>query len=1144
VILANCSNVTVENQDVSYGAIGVHAEYSNNLTIRNNTSDYNFEDGIRLLKSENCSINNNSCNSSILGSGINIGDFAGADWNLIKDNICNSNNEYGIYIRGSNNTAISNRCNLSKSEDGIYVYGTYNKILNNYCEWNIDGIALNYADWNAVDNNICQNNLNGIILFTSSYNGLNNNTCNSNDAGIDTGGFSPGSNYNTLSNNTANSNDIGIYLTNSDYSKVENNTCKFNNFYGMTFGIAMYNIIHKNTLNSNSRGLQGGTMAIRSTYSENTFNFNTYDGIFCGGLQQSTFVGNNVSNNNVGMNLDVSRWNTFYDNIVSFNAIKGIVIDFGSNNNLLYHNNIISNAKQAEDNVSSAWSNSNQEGNYWSDYTGLDDGSGAGKHAIAGDGIGDTLIPHFGLDSYPFISSFYWWRITGKPVLNLVDSNPSDADYNLNWNSITNALGYELQEDSSAAFSAPLNAYKGSNLALNVINQSEGDYFYRVRAYNKYAAGPWSNVVNITVDIAPTAPKNLTALNVTGTDVELTWKPNPETDIQSYRIFINAPGAGESGPFNPLGSVPGTSNTYTVLSLQEETTYYFVVTALDNLYESLYSNVCTVTTLDESAPEQPLGLEAEAVSNSQIDLNWNASTALDLTGYFIYMNESGGGASGNFILFNTTIGSATSFSATGLAEEVTYHFKIIAFDEVPNNSSFSNVASATTLDATPPNIPTGLAVINPTRNSLTVTWNANTDSDLVGYMLYRSEYLSGSYTELFRDPLDSLQFIDTNLTMDTTYFYKLKAIDDVNLSSDFSEPASGTTLSAFPPERTGLISEISIPEDTYDDTTLNLYDVFTDQDTEELSFSVSGQNNVNAFIYASNGTVILEPKANWNGREDLTFYASDSDFPEIPYTITVIVTPVNDPPGLAQILKPNDGTEFDEGMALEFIGSCVDPDEEYGDVLTFKWISSKTGELGTGAKLTDITPEAGEHTIPLEVADKAGLKSTASITITIIGDDTTPDDGTDGDGTKDTGDDGKDTGGLGDNNTMLAILAVVIIIIIAAIMFFVMRKRRGTTEEGGETEIPEPTPPAEGGEAIEETAAPGPVAASQPEVPQLPEGAAPEVPPEPVPAEPIKIERSMLEELPKTAPVSEEVRATAQVVEGEPVTVIDDSEGI
>jgi len=46
------------------------------------------------------------------------------------------------------------------------------------------------------------------------------------------------------------------------------------------------------------------------------------------------------------------------------------------------------------------WSN-NGEGNYWSDYTGEDDGSGG---RVAGDGIGDTLIPHWGVDYYPLMN--------------------------------------------------------------------------------------------------------------------------------------------------------------------------------------------------------------------------------------------------------------------------------------------------------------------------------------------------------------------------------------------------------------------------------------------------------------------------------------------------------------------------------------------------------------------------------------------------------------------------------------------------------------------------------------------------------------------------------------------------------------------
>ena len=47
------------------------------------------------------------------------------------------------------------------------------------------------------------------------------------------------------------------------------------------------------------------------------------------------------------------------------------------------------------------------EGNYWFDYPGADDGSGTGKHAVTGDGIGDTQIPWLGpeYDYYPPMNS-------------------------------------------------------------------------------------------------------------------------------------------------------------------------------------------------------------------------------------------------------------------------------------------------------------------------------------------------------------------------------------------------------------------------------------------------------------------------------------------------------------------------------------------------------------------------------------------------------------------------------------------------------------------------------------------------------------------------------------------------------------------
>jgi hypothetical protein len=52
------------------------------------------------------------------------------------------------------------------------------------------------------------------------------------------------------------------------------------------------------------------------------------------------------------------------------------------------------------------WNNSDEEGNYWSDYTGVDNGA---NDRLAGDGIGDTKIPHpgAGCDYYPMMAFIY-----------------------------------------------------------------------------------------------------------------------------------------------------------------------------------------------------------------------------------------------------------------------------------------------------------------------------------------------------------------------------------------------------------------------------------------------------------------------------------------------------------------------------------------------------------------------------------------------------------------------------------------------------------------------------------------------------------------------------------------------------------------
>lgn len=97
-------------------------------------------------------------------------------------------------------------------------------------------------------------------------------------------------------------------------------------------------------------------------------------------------------------------------------------------------------------------------------------------------------------------------------------------------------------------------------------------------------------------------------------------------------------------------------------------------------------------------------------------------------------------------------------------------------------------------DTTPPAIPTGLTVATGDEDgTLDVSWNANTDPDLDGYNLYRSDALNGTYVMVNTAVISGTTYTDSGLEDNTTYYYKLKAVDDEGQESDFSQPASGTT---------------------------------------------------------------------------------------------------------------------------------------------------------------------------------------------------------------------------------------------------------------------------------------------------------------------------------------------------------------
>jgi len=349
-----------------------------------------------------------------------------ADDTYIYDINC-SNNCIGIFLNYTNRFAINDSI-ISWNQYGIVAYNSNsNNMINNFYNWNsYTGIILYLSSFNNINNNIISfNSEYGLEAILSDSNIIKNNTCNYNDDGMDFYSITSS----IIENNTCNWNNYyGFWIDSANWNYFINNTC-CNNDEGMDIFDSSFNYFINNTFDSNRwYGMYLSTVS-NCDFTNNTCS-NTDVGLSLSDSSQNTFQWNNYSNNRNGIYLE---WecssNTFFENIIFRNTARSITIESRSNNNLFYHNFIISNTQQASDQCNNNW-DYNNEGNYWSDYTGVDNGAGG---RVAGDGIGDTNIPHPGpgMDNYPFIKP-YGWIYPGIPASAIpitITSLPYFANY-------------------------------------------------------------------------------------------------------------------------------------------------------------------------------------------------------------------------------------------------------------------------------------------------------------------------------------------------------------------------------------------------------------------------------------------------------------------------------------------------------------------------------------------------------------------------------------------------------------------------------------------------------------------------------------------------------------------------------------------
>jgi|SRR5271157_1433285 len=217
-----------------------------------------------------------------------------------------------------------------------------------------------------------------------------------------------------VTNNTIISDDFGIQVTEATNVVVANNDFK----HAGSAAIVVSDDDNVSVFDNNVTAMNGIQIenCTEGSFSSNTI-LSSETGIFIAQSYGDTLSGNNVSSiTSMGLWLSSCNNNSFFGNNVSTTSPYGLFI-WLSYNNTIFDNNFPGNGSQilCYDNSTNTWDNG-LEGNYWSNYTGVDTNL---------NGIGDTpyIIDSTNRDNHPLMGLFQSFNTSLNCDVNIVSNS-------------------------------------------------------------------------------------------------------------------------------------------------------------------------------------------------------------------------------------------------------------------------------------------------------------------------------------------------------------------------------------------------------------------------------------------------------------------------------------------------------------------------------------------------------------------------------------------------------------------------------------------------------------------------------------------------------------------------------------------------
>ncbi|EJG1474249.1 tandem-95 repeat protein [Vibrio parahaemolyticus] len=229
--------------------------------------------------------------------------------------------------------------------------------------------------------------------------------------------------------------------------------------------------------------------------------------------------------------------------------------------------------------------------------------------------------------------------------------------------------------------------------------------------------------------------------------------------------------------------------------------------------------------------------------------------------------------------------------------------------------------------------------------------------------------------------------------------------DGVNPTASDSDSLVVNRVNDAPTVENAIADQV-LSED-FDAYTIDLNEVFKDSDSS-LEFSVSGNSNV--LVSIENGIVTINPTADWNGSEILTFKATDPSGESISQTVNFTVAPVadivadkatvvEDTPTIIKVLGNDTFEGGDQVVSLDTNNGpangtvSVNPDgsvtytpnDNYVGKDTFTYVVTSGGVSESTAVEVNVTPV---NDAPVAKDDIATTQEDTAVTIDVLPNDT------------------------------------------------------------------------------------------------------------------------------------------------------------